>query len=262
MKLKFYFLAFFAFYLFTACSNEDDIFDSNANFYSNANTSVLENDLLGTWAIFNIEFEGNLTAIPINYEECGRDFLVFLENGIYKEYIYENNNCNYTSNTLNWSLSNGVITLSNQSNESDDAVILKLNKSDLIFKTRIDIDGDNELDVFTAYLKPFTPKEIDLVSDTFYRNTATAYRNQISYTWQAYKGNDEFVSYEIYRSSGLNCSKSNAVLIETITDKNNINFTDFTPPKEERLCYFLKTNIKSGVLGESDIQTIDTYTVN
>jgi hypothetical protein len=186
---------------------------------------------------------------------------VFLENGVYKEYIYDDSNCNYTSNTLSWNLSNGVITLSNQMNQSDDVVVLKLSKSDLIFKTRIDIDGDDELDVFTAYLKPFTPKEIDLVSDTFYRNTEIAYRNHISYTWQAYKGNEEFVSYEIYRSSGVNCSKNNAELVETITDKNIINFIDFTPPKEERICYFLKINIKSGELGESDIQTIDTYTL-
>lgn len=71
----------------------------------------------------------------------------------------------------------------------------------------------------------------------------------------------DFVSYEIYRSTGADCTKDNAVLIETINDANNAEFTDLTPPVEERLCYYLKTVIQSGTLGESYLQTLNTYTL-
>ncbi|KGL63821.1 lipocalin family protein [Polaribacter sp. Hel1_85] len=260
MKIKIHYLIFTSIFLFTSCSKEPE-YDFYADFYSNANTSATTNDLIGTWAIFNIEFDENKSQVPINYQECGRDYLVFEENGVYKEYLYQSNNCDFTLNTLSWELNQGIITLSNQQNESDEAVITKLNSNELIFKSKFDIDDDGNLEIFKAYLKPYTPIEIDVVSETFNRNLSPEYRNLISYIWQPYQGNEEFVSYDIYRSSGANCSKNNAVLIETITDSNITIFTDLTPPAEERLCYFLKVNIKSKTLGESDIQSIDTYTL-
>ncbi|PQJ81698.1 lipocalin family protein [Polaribacter glomeratus] len=261
MKFKFYYFLLIIYTLFTSCSNEDDIFDLNTRFYSDVHKSASARDLLGTWAIFNIEFNGKFSPVPVNYQDCGRDYLVFLENGIYKEYVYQNSDCTYISNTLNWSLENGVIILSNQLNQSEELAVTKLTNNELVFKTRFDVDSDGNLDILKAFLKPYTPIEIDLISDTFARNQAIEYKNILSYTWDVYTGNQEFIAYEIYRSSGTNCSKSNAILIETILDVNTAIFTDLLPPNVERLCYFLRIKIKDNVLGESDLQTLDTYTL-
>ena len=260
MKINFYYLILVSILLLSSCSDDSE-YDFYTDFYSNAKTTASENDLIGTWAIFNIEFEGKISQVPINYQECGRDYLVFQENGVYKEYLYQSSNCDFTSNILSWKLNQGIITLFNQQNESDEAVITKLNSNELIFKSKLDIDNDGNLEIFKAHLKPYIPIEIDVISETFYRNLSPEYQNLISYTWQPYMGNEEFVSYEIYRSSGTNCSKNTAVLVKTITDANTTIFTDLTPPAEQRLCYFLKVNIKSKTLGESDIQSLDTYTL-
>jgi hypothetical protein len=261
MKLRLYYLTLLTLSLFTSCSKDDEIFNVNIDFYANVNEAALESDLLGTWAIFSLDFKGITSEIPINYQDCGRDYIVFSENGIYNEYLYQSSDCNYISNTLNWSLNQGIITLSNQFNQTEDLAVTKLTNSAFNFNTRIDVDEDGQLDVIKAYLKPYTPIEIDLVSNTFFRNTSEEYKNLISYTWQPYRGSQEFVSYEIYRNSGPNCSKSNAVLITTITDAKIINFTDLTPPSEESLCYFLRIKIKPKVLGESELQTLETNTL-
>ena len=55
MKIKIHYLIFTSIFLFTSCSKEPE-YDFYADFYSNANTSATTNDLIGTWAIFNIEF--------------------------------------------------------------------------------------------------------------------------------------------------------------------------------------------------------------
>lgn len=263
MKLRLYYFLLIPFIIlsFTTCSSEDDSFDLDTKFYSNINRTALESNLIGTWAIFNLEFNGNFASVPINYQECGRDYLMFLENGIYKEYVYQSSDCSYISNTFNWSLNDGIIILSNQNNETEELAVTKLTNNEFIFKTRFDVDEDNNLDILTAFLQPYKPVEIDLISDTFTRNQSTEYRNIISYNWDTYKGSDEFVSYEIYRNFGTNCSKNNAILIETITDVNTNIFTDLLPPNEERLCYFLRIKIKDKILGESDLQTLDTYTL-
>jgi hypothetical protein len=261
MKLRIYYLLLITCCLFTSCTNEDDSFDLNTRFYSNINKSASESDLLGTWAIFNLEFNREIVAVPIIYQDCGRDYLTFLENGIYKEYVYQSSDCSYISNTYSWSLNDGIIILSNQFNETEELAVIKLTNDELIFKTRFDVDEDNNLDILTAFLHPYIPLEIDLISDTFARNQSLDYRNLIRYNWDTYNGSEEFIAYEIYRSSGTNCSKNDAILIETITDVNNTIFTDFLPPKEERLCYFLRIKIKDKILGESDLLSLDTYTL-
>jgi len=184
---------------------------------------------------------------------------VFSENGMYTEYLFQNSDCQFFVNSLNWNLSNGVITLSNEFNQSDDLVITDLNQNQLTFKSRLDIDEDGKLDIITLYAQRYQPTDIDLVSNTFNRNYDEAYENLISFTWQAYEGFNEFSRYEIYRSVGENCSKDTAVLISTITDSSIIEFTDLNPPAEEKLCYYLKIYTAQGLLGESILYDITTY---
>ncbi|MCL7762656.1 hypothetical protein MPF19_04455 [Polaribacter sp. Z014] len=260
MKFKFIHLMLSVFCLITSCSSDDE-YDFNTDFYSNANKSITTPDVIGTWAIFNLEFERQTFQVPIKYQECGRDFIVFKENGVYEETVYTDYNCKKTVNTLNWSLVDGIITISNNFNQTEEIVVTKLTKTAFNFKTKLDVDEDGELDIVTASLKPYVPKEIDNISDTFLRNTSATANNYISYTWNAYTGSEPFVAYEIYRSasSGDFCSKNNAVLVETFTDANTTIFRDISPPNEEHLCYFLRVKTQSDVLGESDVQTLNTY---
>lgn len=259
MTLRYLTFMFIGFSLFLSCSNDDDSPNPKSEFYAGAKTSVVEKELSGTWAIFNVSFQDQTAAVPISYPDCGRDFLVFSENGIYTEYLFKSSNCHYDANTLNWTLKNGVITISNAYGEFDELVITELSANELIFKSRLDVDEDGKLDIVVLHLKRYTPKTFDMVSGSFGRNTSEAYQNLISYVWQPYHDATGFVAYEIYRSTGQNCSKADAVLISTITDVNTTEFTDLTPPSEERLCYFIKTKTRSGVLGESELQTFVTF---
>ena len=262
MKYKIAYLILITFCFLTSCNQEDE-YDFNADFYANANKSITVSDIVGTWAIFSLDFEGQIAEVPINYQECGRDFIVFKEGGIYEETLYTDSDCKKAVNTLNWHLSDGVITLSNDFNQTEEIVVTKLTNSEFNFKTKLDVDEDGELDIITAFLKPYVPKEIDNISDTFIRNTSATANNFISFTWAAYTGSEPFVAYEIYRSgnSGDFCSKNNAILVKTITDSNTTIFRDTTAPNEENLCYYLKIKIQSGVLGESDVQSLNTSTL-
>ncbi|APZ47012.1 hypothetical protein BW723_12285 [Polaribacter reichenbachii] len=259
MKFKFPFLLLIL-SLILSCSQEDE-YDFYTDFYSNAETSATANNLIGIWSIYFLEFEGQKIEVPLDYLDCGRNYSVFKENGIYEEVLFEDSNCSKLSNTLNWNLSKGIITLSNNFNETEEIVVTKLTNSEFNFKTKLDVDGDGEQDIITAFLKPYVPKEIDNISDTFSRNTSATSNNYISYNWDPYTGSEPFIAYEIYRSasSGDYCSKNNAVLVETITDPNTTVFRDISPPNEEHLCYFLKVKIQSGLLGESGLETLNTY---
>ncbi len=261
MKFKFPFLLLIISLLFS-CSQEDE-YDFYTDFYSNADTSIIANNLVGIWSIYSLKFDGQTIQVPIDYQDCGRNYSVFKENGVYKEVLFEDSNCTALTNTLNWSLSKGIITLSNNFNETEEIVVTKLTSSEFIFKTKLDVDEDGELDIITAYLKPYVPKEIDNISDTFTRNTSATSNNYISYNWAPYTGSEPFVAYEIYRSASSVdfCSKNNAVLVETITDPNTTIFRDVLPANEVHLCYYLKVKIQSGLLGESDLQTLNTHTL-
>ena len=84
--------------------------------------------------------EGAIADVPINYDDCGRDFIVFSENNRYSEYIFQNSSCFYDANSLNWVLEDGIILLSNQFNQSDEWVVTTLNNDELIFKSKFDFD--------------------------------------------------------------------------------------------------------------------------
>jgi len=242
------------------CASDDEASDPNYDFFSDADASVTANQVLGTWAIYRIGFQDQMADVPVPYQDCGRDFMMFSDNEIYSEYLYQDSSCIYELNTLNWTLAKGVITLKNTLQQSELMVVTKVTANELVLKSRYDVDDDGKVEVIFAYLKRYKPLvEKDWVSETFTRNSSDATNHIINYTWQPYQGAAGFKSYEIFRSAGANCSKEEAVLIKTITDSSITEFTDLTPPVEERVCYFLKTTLASGVLGESFLQTLDTY---
>ena len=261
MKTKVYLFLLVFSCIFWSCDKDDDASSSVSDFYKGAATSASAADLKGVWAIFSVGFQGKTAEVPIVYQECGRDFLVFSENGIYSEYAYQHSGCAYTLNSLDWVLNKGIISLHNQFGESDELVITKLNANELVFKSKFDVDEDGTLDVVSLYLKRYTPNEIDIITPTFRRNQDTAFENLLSFTWQTYEGFNAFERYEIYRSTGDNCSIANAELIASISDVNTTEFTDLFPATEDRLCYYLKVFTNRGLLGLSYAYTINTENI-
>ncbi|UII75841.1 lipocalin family protein [Flagellimonas sp. HMM57] len=253
MKLKkcFYYVILV---LAISCSkdNENDIDQGNIdNFYSGADSSASINQLEGVWAIVSAEFEGERTTVPINYPECGRDFFVYSDNGMYREYIFPGSDCRPEINRLNWTLDRGVLTLSNSVGQSDDLVIIRITAQEFVFKSRFDVDSDGELDVLILTANRYDANEFDLTTSTFDRNRDEDFEDVLSFTWEAYEGFNTFNRYEIYRSAGENCTKANAELIATIIDVSTVEYTDLNPPGEESLCYYLRVYTDKGLLGES-----------
>lgn len=239
-----------------SCGKDEDASDNPVDFYNGADTSVTTNEIIGTWAIFNLAFEDQIFEVNPTYEECDRNFVVFSENNNYAEYLVQNTGCDFITNMFDWELNNGIITLINQFNQTDDLVITSASETELIFKTRLDIDNDNEIEIVTVYMQTYQPTDIDVVSPTFRSISDT--ESVIDFSWQPYFGFSEFDRYEIYRSQSGICSKENAILLETFYDVDTTTFEDLSPPVESILCYYIKTYTSEGLLGESFLQSVVT----
>lgn len=258
MQKRFWFVLFVVSSAFWSCNNDDDFPGSDRNFYSGAYTAATDNDLLGTWAITRLEFFGQMVNVPVVYPKCGRDYMEFADNHVYNEYLFQDSSCNFMEQSLNWSVRDGVITLTNTLGQFDEMVLTKVSASELVLKTRLDVDEDGELDIVTAYLTRYKPKIIDKVSDSFFRNLDEAHAHLLSFKWDAYNDSQSFVAYEIYRTTGTNESKDNAVLVQTITDRQVTTFTDLEPPAENGLGYFIRIKLTTGILGESRLHIVNT----
>lgn len=238
-----------------SCSKDDDANEKLfkiESFYDGSIKSASSDDLSGVWAIFSAQFEGNSVDVPATYDSCGRDFFVYSDDGTYQEYLYQSSRCEPQINKLNWELDQGVISLSNATGQQDDLVITKINDQELVFKSRLDVDEDGELDILILYAKKYEPNEPDFISNSFKINRDEDFENLISFTWQAYEGFNQFDRYELYRSVGDNCSKDNAQLIASIEDASITEFTDLAVPAADRLCYFLRVYTDKGLLAESN----------
>jgi len=247
---------FFTTFVLQSCSDDNPM--ESDPFYRDAFTTASANNLQGTWAIFEVEFEDLKVEVPENYPECGRDFVIFSGGGIYKEYLYNGNtDCNPDSNELNWTLNDGIIKLSNSIGQFEEMVIVQLTNDLFVFKAKFDADEDGKLDILTFYAHHYEPVDIDIYTSSFYQESYPDFEDQIRFVWQPYGGFHNFDRYEIYRSSD-GCSKSNAELIATIYDKDQDFFIDETPEAREQLCYYFKIYTDQGILGESQLQTVFT----
>jgi hypothetical protein len=248
---------FFTLIILSSCSKDDtpSPFDS---FLEGALNSATSQQIEGTWSIFQIEFENNTIDVPASFVECGRDFFDFQPDNQYREYLFDDNfECTPQINILNWSLSNGIITLSND-NETEQLVITELTSERLVFKFRFDLDEDGEIEIFKAICNRYEPPaEIDIYSGSFYWDNTVTNLDKITLKWDSYRGYNEFEKYEIYRLDE-NCDVNNAVLISTITDVNQSTFIDLTPPPYQDLCYIFKLYTSQGLLSESTPVMVDT----
>jgi len=233
---------------FFSCENDDldDYIQRNAN----------KEDLIGTWAIYNVEVDGNKSEVPINMSECGRDFFSYTADDTYEETIFTNSNCDAQKNIVNWQLTDGVINLYTNTGESQVLEIRKLNSDVFIFQANLDLDTNKgeEAYIFTA-LKHIPPKEKDIYTNTFHQKSS----EKVEFTWDKYKGYNEFVKYEIYRTDD-ECNLLSTKLIKTITNINENFFVDLEAFSAEH-CYMLKIYTDDGLLGESDLRNISTHSL-
>jgi len=249
------------FILTVGCSKDDDINnDEGVNgFYSNALKSANPSQLSGVWAIHQVSYQGSTADVPVTYEDCGRDFFQFIEDGTYREYIHTTSyECEKEIIDSNWDLEDGIITFSDEFSQSWEIVITELTASKLVFKVQLDIDEDGETDVVSLMAKPHAPpNDPDLYSYTFGPAPIESSDDKIKLTWQDYSGFYDFDRYEVYRSKN-GCNKTSAELVGTITDASVNFFIDENPPAKETICYFLKMYNEKGLLAES--QVIEYYT--
>jgi hypothetical protein len=252
-------LILISFILLSSCG-KDDILPKDDLFLSGALTSATVQQIEGRWAIVQLKFEGVLSDVPINHVECGRDFFDIKSNGVYREYLFHDMQCIPELNTLNWTLSNGVVTLTDGTTK-DQWVITELNANKMVFKYRYNVDNDPELEIIDVICNRYVPpSEIDIYSQTFYQDMTYENSDKILLKWDVYSGYNDFVKYEIYRL-GENCDNTNQELIITITDVNQNSFIDLTPPPYAQICYVLKIYTNSGLLGESYPIGVDTSSI-
>ena len=256
LKKFFYFLVVSFLFINISCNSEDDeIFEEEPNIQTDAKIE----DLVGIWSIFKVANNGNEAAVPANFEECGRDFFIYNESGMYEEFLFqENATCLPVQNKLKWSLNNGIITLSSLVNSEYETLKVKnVSKDNFVFIAELDLDGDNikEQFTFTAY-RYLPPNEVDIYSETFQRKEEDPFINHIEFGWDKYKGYNSFEKYEIYRS-GKDCNINTATLLKTITDIDVNSFIEENPITDSEACYFLKIYTNKGLLGESDPRYIN-----
>ncbi len=250
-------LLIFIVFLIVACSKEDDSIESSNNYYRDALKEVTAAELEGSWSLYEGELEGQTVSIPATYPECGRDFFVLGAGGVFREFTYQDSSCNLLTNEFSWRLEGGVLTTSNAFGQSEELVILERNTQSFVFKTRIDWDEDGDLDVFIFTARRYAGNEPDQYTNTFLREEGFAAEDKILFNWQAYDGFNTFNRYEIYRTSA-GCSKGNAELIATFNEVDETSFIDEEPPVTDLLCYFFRVYTDKGLLGESELRSVNT----
>ncbi|WP_224491283.1 fibronectin type III domain-containing protein [Robertkochia flava] len=244
--------------LLAGCFKDDGEPPQEDPFYAGRVGEVDKTLLSGSWAIHYIEWEGQREAVPENSEECGRDFFVFDANGVYRDYVLDYEyNCSYTSSAFQWKDADGVITLNDASGGTLEMVVVEQGLSKLIFRMKFDLDEDGKDDIFELTAYPYEPLDSDYYSETFARNPYQEHLDKIRFEWQEYRGPNQFSRYEIYRSA-VGCAKENATLVATLTQREINYFIDENPPAAEELCYFFRVYTAEGLLGESELRSVDT----
>lgn len=242
----------------TSCSSDDDNTNAVEDFYANALKSANASNLVGIWSIFELSYQGETFSVPNNNGECGREFFIYQETGVYSQYtISQHSGCSIDESITNWEINQGIITLGSGFN-SEEVVVLELTDVKFVFKLKFDVDEDGILDILTATAKPYNiPNAIENYEYLFGLNTNPEYEDKIRLDWMAYNGFYEFDRYEIYRS--VDCDTSKSELVATIENKDQTFYLEMNPPAtSEPFCYFLRVYTNQGILGESSLQYVYT----
>lgn len=252
LRLIFCLSLFFVF----SCGTDDTNLDNNETIQTDAK----KEDLVGIWSIYEVELNGVKVNVPINFEECGRDFFIYNESQSYDEFLFqESSTCLPSQNSLKWNLVDGIITLTTRDgSESEIIQVRSLNTSTFIFSASIDLDGNGTKESYTfTALKYNPPNEMDIYTSSFSRRDEEPFTNHIELNWNKYVGYNTFLRYEVYRDIE-DCSINSAELIKTIEDVDTNFFIDENPISSESICYFLKIYTNKGLLGESEPRYVAT----
>lgn len=254
-----YFVASISLFLIFGCDRDDN--SNDESWLAGALTSAKAKQLEGNWAIFQLVYSNQTLDVPVNFEDCGRDFFSFIGETDFIEYIFSNSfECTPELNQLNFSLSNGIINITNGF-YYDQWVITELTANKLVFKFEFDTDSDGHSEIIKAICHRYEPPiEVDAYSNTFQWDNSNENLDKVKLKWRPYKGFNTFEKYEIYRLDE-GCNISNTNLIATITDVNTSHFIDETAPNLENICYIFKLYTNKGLLGESTPVTVYTNSI-
>lgn len=242
---------------FLGCDRDDPLSVTNEDIQTNAKIE----DLIGTWTISYVEFEGEKVEVPANIEECGNDFFIYHENKTYEEFVFQNSEtCKALVNNLKWELEEGILTLLNPLNEEEFEIftINSLSSSKLIFTLKIDLINDNQKESYKVICHRYLPPvEMDIYSNSFSQKYGDEFKNHIEFSWDAYSGYNTFDRYEILRSES-SYNIHDAVVIKTNTSVEATSFIEESPIESGTAYYFLKIYTDKGLLGQSVAKYVDT----
>ncbi|WP_282051404.1 lipocalin family protein [Maribacter aquivivus] len=257
MMLKGYRFFVFCLLIFLSCSKEEDKPTSEIDIDKpEVDTSVTSEDIEGAWYVFAGEYMDRFIQVAPRYTVCGYDYLVFSNNGVYKEVLYSNNDCIPERESANWVLENGIITISNSQGEKEELPVIEFQSTELVVNFQYDIDNDGNEDSIKAYLRPYDPLSNNHIANSFVRDLDET--ELLKFNWKVEPDIDSFSSYEVYRSVDGTCTKEGATLLTEINDINNSTYIDFDPPAtQNNLCYFLKVYSDDGLVGESELLTVN-----
>ncbi|GAA4235842.1 hypothetical protein GCM10022291_18730 [Postechiella marina] len=234
-----------------ACSEEQ-----SDTFTSIVDTSVTSEDIAGTWFVYAGEYLDNYAVTSPNFVECGFDYIVFSDDGNYKEVLYNNSDCVPVIITGNWNFKNGIINISSTNGENESFPVIEYDSSQLVVNFKYDYNNDGIQEVSKAYLRRYNPVSNNNISSSFKRDLSE--NTLLKFNWEAATSLDDFVSYKIYRSEKGTCSKENAILITEISEVAITSFIDYNPPAtQENLCYFLRVYSNNGLVGESSLVNVN-----
>ncbi len=241
--------------LFIGCSKEENDIEQDS-FYKNALKSATVSSIQGIWSLYEVEFNGRTVSIPNENMQCDRNFFIYNASGVYQEYVINSSFCTPKILEYNWSIVNGVITITSGF-DNQELVVTALNNDKLVFKAKADIDEDGVEEVLNFTARKYSPIEKGFYANSIFWDVSNENYDKIKLSWLPYAGFGNFERYEIYRS-GSDCNKFNSTLIGTVDEKNTNFFIDDNPPVEPTLCYYYKIFTDKGILAESELVYIPT----
>lgn len=234
-----------------ACSEEE-----TETFTSKVDTNVTSEDIVGTWFVYAGEYLDNYVVTSPNFVECGFDYVVFSDNGNYKEVLYNNSDCVPVITSGSWNVKKGIINVSTSNGENENLPVIEYDPSQLVINFKYDFNADGSQEVYKAYLRRYDPISNNNITSSFSRDLSD--NTLLKFNWETATSLDDFVNYKIYRSEEGTCSKENAILINEINEVSVTTFVDYNPPAtQDNLCYFLRVFTNEGLVGESELVKVN-----
>lgn len=172
-------------FAFQTCDREED-----DTYTPDVDISVTSEDIEGIWHVYAGEFMGTVVQIPANFPECGYDYIVFSDSGVYEEVLFRSYDCIPTKEFGNWKIENGIIIVSSTTGEKEALPIIEFESSELVVNFRYDYDNDGNQDIFKAYLRPYDPISNNHIAKSFERDSQET--TLLKFNWRQETDTDFF----------------------------------------------------------------------